>query len=432
LKKNRILIITYYWPPSGGIGVLRCLKFAKYLSRLGWEITVFTVENGHYPYIDHSNDKDIPENIKVIRTKIWEPYHLYKKLSGSKDELNVNNIFSSTNKKRGWFYHFSVWIRSNFFIPDARARWVDPSVNYLTKYLNENRVDVILSNGPPHSNTRIATLLKKKFKGIKWHADFQDPWSQVDYFSQLHLTKWAVKKHYQMEQEVFKYADSISIVSKTWKRDLEKIGASDVQVLEWGFDPEDYDDIKVKLDAKFTITHSGIMGYDRNPTQLFKVLDELIQENEGFKNHFSLKIIGEIDSSVLENIKRFNLTKYCDFRGFVTRDIAIQETFNSHVLLLLLNQQVNAAGRIPGKLFEYLASRRPIILIGPKNSDSENIVHNTHSGQSFVYDNQIELKNYITKLYDSYVFLNPNFNKSSIDEYNLIHITKRLNNLLLH
>lgn len=428
---KKLLIITYYWPPSGGIGVLRCLKYAKYLSKLGWEITVFTVKNGQYPYIDHSNDKDIPDNIKVIRSNIWEPYNIYKLISGKKKTENVNNVFSTSNSKRGFIYNFSVWIRSNFFIPDARAIWVKPSVKYLEKYLAENEIDAILSNGPPHSNTRIACLLKKKFPRIHWHADFQDPWSQVDYFAQLKLTSWGHKKHIEMEQEVFQYADSISIVSPSWKTDLESIGAKNVKVLEWGFDIDDYKSIDRVPDQKFTIAHIGIMGFDRNPIMFFQAVKELIDENEYFSNNFELKLIGEVDLTVRNEIQKFGLEPWVNYKGSVSRNIAIQETLNSQVLLLLLNQQPNAKGRIPGKLFEYLAVSRPILVLGPEFCDSGKIVESSMSGINLNYNNKYEIKKYLLEMFNNFVKSGDlSIDQNNIYQYDIKNITRKLDVIL--
>ena len=222
-ERKRVLIITYYWPPSGGITVLRCLKIAKYLRRYGWEPVIFTAENAHYPTIDRSNGRDVPAGVEVIRQKIWEPYALYKKFMGKPADENVNNVFYTDSAAGGWKHELAVWVRSNFFIPDARATWISGSVKRLTAYLSKHPVDAIFSDGPPHSNTRIATLVSKA-TGTPWLADFQDPWTQVDYYQLLNLTRWGRAKHERQEQEAFEQADKITIVSPTWKTELEAIG----------------------------------------------------------------------------------------------------------------------------------------------------------------------------------------------------------------
>ncbi|MBE9481851.1 MAG: glycosyl transferase family 1, partial [Bacteroidetes bacterium] len=173
---KKVLIITYYWPPSGGAGVQRWLKFVKYLREFGWEPIVYTPENPEAPDIDNSLEKDIPDNLTVIKRKIWEPYTAYKKFIGQEKEQKINAGFLSENKKPKLSENISVWIRGNFFIPDARKFWIKPSVKFLTNYLKNNPVDAMISSGPPHSMHMIALGLKQRL-GIPWLADFRDPWT---------------------------------------------------------------------------------------------------------------------------------------------------------------------------------------------------------------------------------------------------------------
>ncbi|MCU0387895.1 MAG: hypothetical protein MUE71_04755 [Chitinophagaceae bacterium] len=398
---KKVLIITYYWPPCGGIGVLRCLKFAKYLRQFGWEPVIFTAENAHYPSIDHSNNKDIPEGITILKQKIWEPYHIYKFITGQKADANVNNVFYASEKKPGILHNLSVWIRSNFFIPDARSLWIKPSVKFLLNYLKENPVDAIISNGPPHSNTRIATLVKKA-TGIPWLADFQDPWSQVDYFAMLKLTGWGRKKHLRMEQEVFRHANAISIVSPTWKGDLESIGAKNVQLLPWGFDAEDFEGLQPLQNPGFTITHTGILGSDRDPVELWEAINTFSKKQPGFLQELTLQLVGLVDTTVKESCEKWNLLTNVKLTGGVDRKTALAYTKGSSILLLVLNRQDNAEGRIPGKFFEYLASGRPIMAIGPENSDVARIMEESGAGYYCPFGKPEACLMAIEKLYDHY------------------------------
>lgn len=416
---KKVLIISYYWPPSGGIGVLRCLKIAKYLRSHGWEPIIFTADGAHYPTLDENNFKDIDPDTTIIKQKIWEPYTLFKKFTGLKKNANVNNVFSTHDQKMGFTYKLSVWIRSNFFIPDARAMWIKPSVKKLLKYLEESPVDALFSDGPPHSNTRIATLVSKK-TGIPWLADFQDPWSQVDYFAQLILTKWGKAKHLRYEQEAFKQASETTIVSPTWKKDLEAIGAHDVDVVYWGYDPDDYRDIKIdqSLVDKCSLMHAGIMGHDRNPKMMFESMSELANEVDGFRDQFRLVLLGQVDVNVKDAIKEYGIENMVEDRGSVPRKDALNAIFSTRILLLLLNQQPNAMGRVPGKLFEYLASRRPILNLGPDGSDVANLLENSKAGSSFDYENKEGIKNYLKTQFEA--FQNGSLHNkmdSNIEEY---------------
>ena len=382
---RRVLIVTYYWPPSGGIAVLRCLKFAKYLRDFGWEPVIFTARDAHYPTFDDSNDADLPADLEVIRQPIWEPYAWYKQFLGKPPDENVNNVFYTDAGAGGWKQRLAVWVRSNFFIPDARATWIDGSVKRILEYLKEHPVDAILSDGPPHSNTRIATLVSRA-TGLPWLADFQDPWTQVDYYQLLSLTGWARRKHERLEQEAFRQASLTTIVSPSWKTDLERIGARNVRVLYWGYDPADFAGIRRQAHEKFTLTHLGIMGYDRNPVGLFGGVRELIDTEPGFADDFQLRLFGQVDYRVRQAIEDAGLMPWTLEGGSVPRATALQEMVDSHVLLLLLNQQENARGRIPGKLFEYLAAGRPILNVGPRESDVAGILEETGRGKTFAYD----------------------------------------------
>ncbi len=219
---KKVLIITYYWPPSGGAGVQRWLKFTKYLREYGWEPIIYTPENPESPNNDSSLEKDIPKNLTVLKTKIWEPYNFYKIFIGQKKDQKVNAAFLTESKKPKKFEKIAVWIRGNFFIPDARKFWVKPSIQYLTTYLKDNPVDAVISTGPPHSMHLIAQGLKKKLN-IPWMADFRDPWTNIDFYSKLMLTSFADHKHKRLELGVLNDADVVTCVGQTWLDELEDL-----------------------------------------------------------------------------------------------------------------------------------------------------------------------------------------------------------------
>jgi glycosyltransferase involved in cell wall biosynthesis len=427
---KKVLIISYYFPPSGGIGVLRCLKIAKYLRNFGWEPVMYTAKDAHYPSYDEGNFKDIPEGMTILKQPIFEPYTWYKKFNSLPKNANANTALAVADKKQGFRHHFAVWVRSNFFIPDARAFWVRPSVNFLTKYIKENKIDAIFSDGPPHTNTLIACLLKEK-TGIPWLSDFQDPWTQVDYYQRLKLTKWANKKHHRLEQRAFKAADKMTIVSPSWKRDLEGIGAKDVSVLVWGYDEDDFNSLKVSLDKKLTLTHSGLLSYDRHPESLFAAMAELKQELEGFADTFSLQLIGQIDTQVKENIKNYGIEDMTNIILQIPRQKSLEYIASSQLTLLLLNQAENVMGRIPGKLFEYLATKRPILCLGPQGSDVDNIITESKAGCSIDYPEKEKLKTYLKKAYFEFKKMGEiKSTTQNIEQYTNFELTKKVAKLL--
>lgn len=401
MPRKKVLLITYYFPPCGGIGVLRCLKLAKYLRDFGWEPIIYTAKDAHYPSYDHGNFKDIPEGITILRQPIFEPYTFYKKFTGQPKNANVNHALVATDRKRDLRHTISVWIRSNIFIPDARAFWIRPSVRFLVNYLKHNPVDAIFSDGPPHTNNVIACRVKQK-TNIPWIADFQDPWTQVDLYERLSLTKWADRKYHALERETFQYADRITIASPTWKEDLERIGAQNVSVFYYGYDVPDFQDLIPDFDQKFSLTHTGLLGADRMPVALFEAIAELITENELFRKKFQLKVIGVIDNEVLQKATHLGIRNFIQVIPQVPRKQALQYMANAQILLLLLNQAGNTMGRIPGKLYEYFAVKRPIICLGPDGSDADKMITQLGVGHSVSYRQKDKIKSLLLNYFQTW------------------------------
>lgn len=422
---KRVLIVTYYWPPAGGISVQRSLKIAKYLRSFGWEPVVYAPKDAQYPYFDDGNFKDIPEGLEVLKRPILEPFNLFKKLTGRKKDESLNNILHVRERKKNVVDKLALWIRGNFFIPDARALWIRPSVGYLRKYLQEYPVDAIFTDGPPHTNTAIACKLKKH-TGIPWLADFQDPWTQVDYYQLFPITKWAHRRHSRMEQEVFRRADKITIVSPTWKKDLESIGARNVEVIYWGYDEDDFRDLKARPNPNFSISHAGLLGHDRNTPGLFQSLQELKQEVPQFGQKLRLELAGQVDYEVLQAIKDHGLEENLIDHQTIKRGQALQLMADSSLLLLPLNQAANAAGRIPGKFFEYLRVGRPILCFGPENSDVKRILEQTRRGKSFTYNNKEGLKQFLKAKFENFLDPQENPQLGDISQYSSYRQTEKI------
>ncbi|MFC2081215.1 glycosyltransferase [Bacteroidota bacterium] len=400
--RKRVLIITYYWPPSGGVSVHRCLKFAKYLRGFGWEPVVYVPRNAHYPYLDRSTLKDIPKGLEVIRGRIFEPFKFFKLITGRKLKDPMINPIHARDKKPNLLESLSIWARGNFFIPDARSLWIRPSVRRLSTYLHKNPIDAIFSDGPPHTNTVIACRIAKKF-GIPWLADFQDPWTQVDYYHLFPLGKRADRKHRRLEQETFQTASKITIASPTWKKDLEKIGARNVDVLYYGYDEDDFKDMDSTPFSHFTITHAGILGYDRNPEKVFEALADLKKEIPAMQDKLKITLAGVVDMSVKKTIAEYGLEESVEYPGTVSKPEAIEMVSRSHILLLPLNRAANIKGRMPGKFYEYLRAGRSILALGPPDSDIGEILTETNQGKCLNYNDFNGIKEYLKTIFSQYL-----------------------------
>lgn len=398
---RKVLIITYYWPPSGGAGVQRWLKFVKYLRNFGWEPVVYTPENPEYPAIDNSLLKDIPQGIEIVRTPIWEPYSFYKKLVGAKKNERINAGFLSEKKRPGLAERFSIWLRGNFFIPDARKFWINPSIKFLVKYLKQHPVDAIVSTGPPHSMHMIALGVKKR-TGLPWLADFRDPWTNIDFYHELMLSSWADRKHHKQEMSVLKKADEVVVISNSMKTDFLKLLKRDYSVITNGYDQDDIAGVDVRIDERFSVAHIGTMVKTRNPLLLWEVLSEEVLKDTDFANDLEIKLVGSVDYSVTESIEAAGLGNYVNKISYVPHNEVVKIQQQSQVLLLLINDTPNAKVILPGKFFEYMAARRPILCIGPRDGDAAEVILETNAGYVSEKDDKESIRKAINELYSRF------------------------------
>ena len=427
---KKVLIITYYWPPSGGGGVQRWLKFAKYLREFGWEPIIYTPENPEMPAVDESLLQEIPEGIEVIKHPIWEPFTLYKRFTGQKKDKRINTGFLSENEKPKFAEDLAVWIRGNFFIPDARKFWIRPSIKFLRKYLKNNPVDAIVSTGPPHSMHIIAMGLKKSLN-IPWVADFRDPWTNIDFYPKLKLSKWADNKHKRLEKKVLKSANEVVTVSWNWAKDFQSIVQREVKVITNGFDQDNFKDTAgIKLDKQFTLVHIGAMNADRNPESLWKALGELVESVPGFGDELEIKLIGSNDISVQRSLESNGLISNVKFVKYLSHKDVVKVIRSAQVLLLPLNNTPNVLGIIPGKLYEYLAAKRPIVCIGPANGDSAKIIAETGSGNTFGFDDVDALKDGLLEMYRKFRSRILELEHGKVDQYERRNLTKRMGQVL--
>ena len=394
---KRALIITYYWPPAGGPGVQRWLNFVKYFREFGIEPIVFVPENPHYPLVDTTFEADVPNDIEILKQPINEPYKFAKVLSKKKTSQISSGIISETTPS--FIEKLLLFIRGNFFIPDARVGWVKPSVTFLKKYLSENTIDTIITTGPPHSLHLTGLQLQTETK-IPWIADFRDPWTTIHYHKSLRLTKASEKKHKKLEADVLQNADLITVTSPKTKKEFQEITQKPIEVITNGYEIKEK--ITAILDAKFTLVHVGSLLSERNPIALWEVLSELVKENIEFATDFQLTLAGTISDHVVKSIKQYGLSDNLKLSGYVSHSEALQMQHNAQVLLLLEIDRPETRAIIPGKLFEYFAAKRPIIALGPKGSDMEQLISETESGQFFMYSEKEQLKSSILELYSEY------------------------------
>ena len=423
---KKTLIITYYWPPAGGPGVQRWLKFVKYLPEFNIDPVVFIPENPNYPIIDESLTSEVSKDITIINHPIKEPYKWAGFFSNTSSKTISKGIISD-EKEQSFIEKSMLYVRGNFFIPDARIGWVKPSVSFLLDYIKKEGIETIITTGPPHSVHLIGLQIKQKL-GVKWLADFRDPWTTIGYHKQLRLTSASKAKHKLLEKEVLNASDQIIVTSFVTKKEFQGFTNKSIEVITNGYDDEAT--VEFQMDTKFTLSHIGSLLSKRNPEILWRVLSELVRDNESFSKDFQLNFIGSISEKVLKSIKKYNLSNYIHEVGYVSHQEAIIYQKKSQVLLLIEIDSEDTKCIIPGKLFEYMISNRPIVAMGPKGSDVEKIIKETNTGHYFNYSDYESLKRIILEHYKAFQNKTLQSHPIGLQKYHRKALTKSLANLL--
>src|SRR5690606_26111266 len=353
------------WPPAGGPGVQRWLNFVKFMTEFGKQVVVYIPENPDYPFTDDSFVSEIPKGITIIKKPIVEPYKWASFFSRSKTRQISKGIIAT--KKQSWIERVLLWIRGNFFIPDARLFWIKPSVNFLKGYLKQHGINTIITTGPPHSLHLIGLGLKQQNDKLNWVTDFRDPWTTIGYHANLKLTKASNKKHRELESSVLLHADRIITTSFTTKKEFEQKTDKPIKVITNGY-------LSLATDAqtlspKFSLAHIGSLLSGRNPEVLWDVLSQISDENPEFSKDLELVLAGIVSKEVIHSINNAGLQNALSLKGYLSHEQAIALQQSSQVLLLLEIDAQKTKGIIPGKFFEYMAANRPILALGPKGWD---------------------------------------------------------------
>ena len=405
---KRLLIITYYWPPTGGSGVQRWVKFSKYLPEFGWQPVVYTPENPEQLATDGSLLADIPDCAEVVKTRITEPYEIYRRLTGGKKGGEVNPVNA---QHKNWKQRLSLWIRGNCFIPDPRIGWVRPSVRFLVKYLREHPVDAVVTTGPPQSMHMIGRGLKRAL-GLHWIADFRDPWTEMFYYKHLGLSAAADRRHRRLEQAVLDEADTIVSVSPPVAADFQARTKTPVVLITNGFDEDDFgggspcvgvvepgcpgisrthfsgpgNPGPLAREKEIRLVHTGLFAADGNPLNLWDALAARCQADPDFRARLQIRLAGKVDAAISDAIRARGLGDNLVELGYLPHDETVREQRAADFLLLPLRQEPEYAKVLPGKIFEYLAARRPVLGIGQPDGAAAQILRDAGAGEMFDWD----------------------------------------------
>lgn len=379
---RKVLIVTYYWPPSGGPGVQRVLSFARYLPEFGWEPVILTVENGDYSSEDRSLLRKIPEDLKVYKVPAWEPFNLYRRLTGKKKGEKIPTHILGSQQKQSLMERLSRFIRLNLFIPDARIGWIHNLYKKGMEIVGKENPQLILSSSPPHSLQLAVRKIVRKTK-VKWLADFRDPWSDFFHYQEKGRLYPARSLDLFFEKSVLRSVDAaVSVSPAAVKLFEEKFPDLKTSVIFNGFNRKDYENISPVRHSRFTIFYAGNMRKSQHPDMFFHALQSMIEKGN---DDINVRIAGSIHPDIREALKKKNLINYFTFLGYLEHPDVICEMANADLLLLLIPQTSKNEGIITGKLFEYIASGNPVLGFGPENGDAASILNETNTGHMTDY-----------------------------------------------
>lgn len=428
-----LLIVAYYFPPSGGPGVQRVLKYTKYLPQFGWEPIVLTVENGQFPAIDPSLLKEIPTEAKVYRTKIFEPYDLYRIVTGKPKDVSIDvNVIRKDEQKVPFKEKIAEFIRATFFIPDARMGWLLTAKRKAIEIIDEFKVDAVYSSSPPYTCSLVARYVKKK-RQIPWVAGFRDPWT--GFISAPRRWWLPAKIDNNLEHSVFKEANFVEVAWEGIAKDallkyptLEKKKFIHIPN---GFDSSDFPPISYVRNEKFSLTYTGSMYGRRNPQSLFNAIELLISKREISPTEFTIRLIGRFGSEIYEMIDKTSFKEAIEVIGYLPHSESLSKLMQSDALLLIVDESKESQEIVPGKVFEYLGTGRPILAICPTNGAVADLISATNSGLIAHQSETDNIANNFLILFNSWKSgsdFTPNFNE--IRKYERREHTKKLANLL--
>ena len=401
MESRRVLIVSYYFPPSGGPGVQRSLKFVKYLPEFGWQPVVLTVDPVYaaYPDLDPDMLNEVPNDVELIRTKSWDPYRLYGRWTGKEagDRVTVGFLADTPPSVRE---RAARWVRANLFIPDARVGWVPYALKAAKRRLSEGGISAVFTTGPPHSTHLVGKSLKRH-SGLPWLADFRDPWTEIDFIQELPMSLLARKCNERLEQTVLDTSDAITGISPAMSENFQRRTSTRCVTIYNGYDQEDFNGFSPGSPSQsFVIAHTGNMNAARNPESLWRALERV----EWKKNMPALKIrlVGNVDGSVLQRLQESSLSEIVEKIDYLPHHEAVKQMQASSILLLSINQVPSARGIVTGKLFEYMAVQRPILGLGPPDGEAARILDETRSGKMYAFDDGAGIESFLKAAYSAW------------------------------
>ena len=398
-RLNKIILISYYWPPSGGPGVQRWLSLAQHIEDLGMDLTVIIPETPFYPQIDEGLSASIPNKIKVVKVRSIEPLRWINRLSLGKSKNFSKGLIS--NENRSWIKKLVFWLRANYFFPDARLFWSSAVIKYLKKEI-EGPITLI-TTGPPHSAHLVGLRLKGLFEHIKWISDLRDPIADLGYLQFLPLTERTKNRHQRLEKSIISQSDAIVTTSFSLTKHLSeryKEYSEKIKCITNGYDGDLIENNRAP--EGFYMVHSGSLFAHRNSVNLWHTISERVKTSKDWRAHLKIFLVGEVSQDVKNTLINLGLEPYVYFLGYQTKEYCKQLEIKAACLLLLESSVSGYNYAIPGKLFNYLKARRPILAIGPENWDVHKIL-DSQTSHLVTSDNELAIGAYLDLIFSRYL-----------------------------
>ena len=420
---KKVLIVTYYWPPGSGPGVQRFLKFSKYLKYFGWEPIILTVKNGSYPSYDESLEEDVSKDLKVYKTDTFEPYQWYNFLKGKKGKSSSVGMIDISRKSI--IQKLSLYVRANFFIPDARKGWRKYAVNKALELYEDKAFDAVITTGPPHSAHLIGLDLKNKINK-PWIADFRDPWTTVFYNAFFPRSNRTKIKDKLLEDTIVRSCDLLTVISQGMVDEF-KDRSDNIALIYNGYDQDDIPSETKNQSNKFTISYTGNFKSNQNVEVFWQALSDLCDHDQEFSNNLKIELTGNIDASVLKSIYDNGLGESLVKNGFMKHKEAVKKMMDTELLLFVVPKSERNKLIITGKLFEYLATGNPILAIGPTDGNASAILKDAKRDEMHEYNSLEGIKNQLLSTYQNWKNnVTKNFDIDYVKRFSRKGLTKRL------
>lgn len=380
---KKVLVVAYHFPPGGGPGVQRVLKHVTYLHEAGWKPIVLTVENGDFPARDESLLEKIPDHVDVHRVRIYEPYDLYRALMGKRSAAIDVNVNKSSSHRSGWKERLAEFIRATFFIPDARVGWLLTAVKAGKELIERENIDAIYTSSPPYTCALIGRALHRQTKR-PWVAGFRDPWTGFLTTPDRWFLPAAIDR--SLERSVFAEADAVECA---WQGIIEDaitkyptLDRSKFHHVPNGFDSNDMPRVTYVKNDVFTITYTGSMYGRRNPAKFLRALELLESRGVLAPENVRIRFVGRFGDDVRSMLEASSFASSVENIAYVPHAESIAYLMQSDVLLLIVDEAKESAEIVPGKVYEYIGTYRPVIALAPHGSAIEQLILETNAGMS--------------------------------------------------